>query len=179
MMETKLQKRVHPRLKEYDYSTPGSYFITICTDKRKCILSSIFYTEKTDNISVGQGLAPAENVVVDLSNYGKVAEKYLLDLQDRFNNISIDSYAIMPNHIHFILSIFDTAGASPRPTVTDIVCAYKSLTTKKCKDFGLKGKLFQNSFYDHIIRNQQDYDECSIYIQNNPLKWSLDELFIE
>ena len=78
----------------------------------------------------------------------------------------------MPNHIHVILILNgETAGASPHPTLTDIVCVYKSLTTRACKRNGLNGKLFQSSFYEHIIRNQEDYDHTVKYIDENPTRW--------
>ena len=83
----------------------------------------------------------------------------------------------MPNHIHAIFQLAETAGVSPRPTVTDIICAYKSLTTRACKAAAPIGKLFQTSFYDHVIRNQKDYLEISEYILNNPKQWELDKLY--
>ncbi|MBQ2898659.1 MAG: hypothetical protein IJE28_02810, partial [Oscillospiraceae bacterium] len=72
-----------------------------------------------------------------------------------------------------------TAGASPRPTLSDIVCAYKSRTTRLCNKFDLSPgrKIFQASFYDEIIRNQSAYDEISKYIFENPMKWEEDELY--
>ena len=86
----------------------------------------------------------------------------------------------MPNHIHCILILKnDAAGASPRPTVTDIVCAYKSLTTRECKKIGFDGKLFQTSFYEHIIRGKEDYGETVKYILENPMQWFYDELYAE
>ena len=82
----------------------------------------------------------------------------------------------MPNHIHILFVIENrTAGASPRPTISDIVCAYKSLTTRRCQT----GKLFQTSFYDHVIRNQADYDDIYRYIEQNPTQWELDELYAD
>ena len=84
----------------------------------------------------------------------------------------------MPNHIHAILILKDeTAGASPRPTIMDIICAYKSLTVRECKKSGYKDKLFQTSFYEHIIRGLKDYDEISRYISENPMKWFYDEMY--
>lgn len=86
----------------------------------------------------------------------------------------------MPNHIHAILILIgETAGASPRPTVMDIICAYKSLTTRECKKNGFDGKLFQTSFYEHIIRSREDYEKIEKYIYENPYNWSEDELFTE
>ena len=86
----------------------------------------------------------------------------------------------MPNHIHFILFLNeDTAGASPRPTIMDIVCAYKSLTTIECRKNGFSDKLFQSSFYEHIIRGREDYDEIRKYIYENPLNWYYDELYLK
>ena len=86
----------------------------------------------------------------------------------------------MPNHIHAILILGDeTAGASPRPTLMDIVCAYKSLTTKECKKNGFVEKLFQTSFYEHIIRGQKDYEEIEKYIYENPSRWYYDEMYSE
>ena len=73
----------------------------------------------------------------------------------------------------------EAAGASPRPTIMDIVCAYKSLTTRECKKNGFYGKLFQTSFYEHIIRGQEDYDEIAKYIYENPMQWYCDELYAE
>ena len=101
-------------------------------------------------------------------------------LEERFPFVIIDDYVIMPNHIHAII-IFkkQAAGASPRPTLTDVVCAYKSLTTRECKKIKLIDKLFQTSFHDHIIRNKHDYEEISKYIHENPLKWQFDELYCE
>ena len=163
-----LPKRKHPRLKKYDYSSTGAYFITLCTQNRRCLLSRI----------VGRGLAPAEANDIEYTVWGKIAEKQLLSLEDRYPSLSIDQYTIMPNHIHIIL-ILDkkTAGASPRPTVMDIVCAYKSLTTIECKKNGLNEKLFQTSFYEHVIRDRRDYEEIVKYIYENPLKWYYDELY--
>ena len=104
-MEKEFSKRKHPRLKNYDYSSSGAYFVTVCTHNRKCVLSRI----------VGRGL----------------------------------------------------------------VCAFKSLTTKKCKEVCFIDKLFQTSFYEHIIRNDTDYNEIYNYIYENPIRWKFDQLFKE
>ena len=132
-MENGMPKRKHPRLKSFDYSTPGAYFVTICTQNKRCLLSSI----------VGRGLAPAEN---HLTEYGKIAMEQLFLLEKRYDFLKIDQYVIMPNHVHVIFILSQTAGASPRPTMTDIVCAYKSLTTRECKKVKPIDKLFQTSF---------------------------------
>ena len=86
----------------------------------------------------------------------------------------------MPNHIHMIVVLKETsAGASPRPTIMDIVCTYKSLTTRECKKEGFHNKLFQTSFYEHIIRNKEDYEKHVKYIYENPIRWYYDELYVE
>ena len=171
-METKneLPKRRHPRLKKFDYSTTGAYFITICTHDRRCMLSHI----------VGRGLAPAETKGIEYTLFGEIAEKQLFLLEERYSHLEIDQYVIMPNHIHAIFILHkNAAGASPRPTIIDIVCTYKSLTTRECKNNGLSDKLFQTSFYEHVIRGREDYDEIKKYIYENPMHWYYDELYKE
>ena len=163
-------KRKHPRLEYYDYSKSGYYHITICTEGRRPILSK-----------VGRGLAPAANTV-NLTDIGKIAEEQLFALESEYPYLKIDRYVIMPNHIHVIFALTEkTAGASPRPTVPDIVCAYKSRTTRLCNKYGQTPgrKIFQTSFYDEIIRNKTAYDEISKYIYENPMNWEEDELFCE
>ena len=80
----------------------------------------------------------------------------------------------MPNHIHAILILTEAAGASPRPTIMDVVSAYKSLTTRACKKAQSIDKLFQTSFYEHVIRGREDYLEIAEYIMNNPKQWETD-----
>ena len=168
--EKELPKRKHPRLDNYDYSSAGAYFVTICTQNRRCVLSRI----------VGRGLAPAETTAIEYTSLGEIAEKQLFLLADRYPYLTIDQYVIMPNHIHAILILNgETAGASPRPTLTDIVCTYKSLTTRECKKNGFREKLFQTSFYEHIIRSREDYEEIVKYIYENPIRWYYDELYTE
>ena len=165
-MENRLPQRKHPRLEHYDYSTAGAYYITICTHNRQCLLSRI----------VEGGLAPAE---VQYSAYGKIAAEQLFQLEKRYPSLRIDQYVIMPNHIHAILILCEAVGTSPRPTITDIICAYKSLTTRECKKAHPIDKLFQTSFYEHVIRGREDYDEIAEYIVNNPKQWELDKLYSE
>lgn len=165
-MENSLPQRKHPRMNHHDYSTAGAYFITICTHNRRCLLSRI----------VGRGFAPAET---QYTTYGRIAEEQLFLLEKRYPSLKIDQYVIMPNHIHAILLLEETAGASPRPTIPDMVCAYKSLTTRECKKVRPIDKLFQTSFYEHVIRGREDYDEIAEYIVNNPKQWELDKLYSE
>lgn len=165
-MKDYLPQRKHPRLNQYDYSSPGAYFITICTENRRCLLSHI----------VGRGLGPAETVY---TTYGKIAKEQLFLLEERYSNLKIDRYVIMPNHIHAIFILDEAVEINPRPTITDIVCAYKSLTTRECKKVQPIDKMFQTSFYEHVIRGQADYDEIVEYIANNPKRWELDKLYSE
>ena len=176
--ENELPKRKHPRLKEYDYSSNGYYYVTICTKDMKCIFGRV---EK----NVGWGLAPTEREYKDtkiaLSPYGLVAEKQLFALEKRYDYVKIDKYVIMPNHIHAIIVLDGkAAGASPRPTLPDIMCAYKSLTTRECnKISNIKGRqIFQASFYEKVIRSEEGYLEVWQYIDENPRKWQNDEYFV-
>ena len=135
---------------------------------------TIHLKEETVRLSaVGRGLAPAEAVVM-LTPAGCIAEEQLLLLEQRFPSVKIDKYVIMPTHIHVIFRFSEyTAGASPRPTLMDVVRVYKSYTTRilneKAQTPGRK--LFQASFYEHIIRNETAYLECWNYIEGNPGKW--------
>ena len=121
---------------------------------------------------VGRGLAPAVTVEAELTQWGKIAEDQLLSLEKRYPFVTINKYAIMPDHIHVILLFNDqAAGASPRPTLMDVICAFKSLTTGECKRNGLlQERLFQTSFHEHIIRGREDYEEIADYIQKNPIR---------
>ena len=165
-------KRKHPRLKTYNYSKNGYYFVTIGTQRNLPILST-----------VGRGLAPAD-AKITLMAIGKIAEQQLLELEKQYRFVRIDKYVVMPTHIHLILVLAEdevevghvnsiTAGASPRPTISDIICSYKSLTTRICnKNDGISGrKIFQTSFYEHIIRNESSYQEIWQYIDENPKRW--------
>ncbi len=168
--EKSLPHRKHPRLDRFDYSTSGAYFVTICTKNRKCVLSRV----------VGRGLAPAEMNGIEYTAVGRIAEQQLILLSSRYLCLTVDAYVIMPNHIHAILVLQnDTAGASPRPTVMDVLCTYKSLTTKECRKNGFTDAVFQTSFYDHIIRSRDDYETHLRYIHENPLRWFYDELYTE
>ena len=160
-----LPKRKPTRLKNYDYTTTGAYFITICVKDRKNLLSEIL---------VGQGLAPAE---CKLTKYGEIVASQVELLKKRYTMIKIDNYVIMPNHIHLLISL-NAAGASPCPTLSDIICAFKSLTTIECRKQGLQSTpLFQSSFHDHIIRDDADYLKIWNYIDTNIAKWEDDELY--
>ena len=105
----KAPKRKSTRLSGYDYSAPGAYFLTLCTEDRKCVLS---------RIPVGTGVLDGPNI--QLLPYGKIADKILRQLDTHFENISVTSYVIMPNHIHILLFVQVSAGGpsgTPVPTV--------------------------------------------------------------
>ena len=163
-------KRKPNRLPQYDYSTPGTYFITICAYERKCVLSHVQVSKP-----VGDGLA---RPVVSLTNLGGIVEQQIVAIHKRFPTVLVDAYVIMPNHIHLLLSLQDDAGrASASPTVGSVVGAFKSLSTRAARPY-LGGKpLFQRSFYDHVIRGEKDYSETWAYIDGNPGRWAEDELY--
>ena len=168
-MSENLPKRKDIRLKNYDYSECGAYFITICTDKRRKILSKIV------------GVDVPDDPRVELTAHGQIADKYINQLNNFYENISVEQYVIMPNHIHMILFVCED-GASRTPPPTDkpnaVVPAFVSTFKRFCnKEFG--ENIWQRYYYDHIIRDKHDYEEISKYIYENPLKWQFDELYTE
>ena len=113
-------------------------------------------------------------VHVILSKTGEIAEKNLLAIEEHTPQVDIEKYVIMPNHLHMILSIGGSGEAAAggiyaAPTVPRIMNSYKASVSR---DAGFP--IWQRSFYDHIIRNQPDFEETWKYIDNNPLQWVLD-----
>ena len=166
LLEEQFTKRKSLRLKGYDYSSAGYYFITICTHQRQSLLC---------NVVVGQGLCSCQ-----MSDAGKICETELIELEKRYNNIRIDKSIFMPNHMHTIIAI-DRQEQSPcptQPTILDIICVFKSITTKRYnKMLGISGRtLWQPRFHDHIIRNEEEYKRIWQYIDNNPATW-IDDIY--
>ena len=164
------EKRKHSRLKTYDYTNSGCYFITFCTKDRAHVLSSI----------VGRGaLTPP---LVELTDIGKIAAEVIERTSVVYPGISIDNYVIMPNHVHLLIRISPVDGGvrAPRPTengsvsITEVIKAMKSITTRK-----IGTKIWQTSFYDHVIRNDEDYQTRCRYIEENPAKWQQDKYYYQ
>jgi REP element-mobilizing transposase RayT len=136
------------RIPQYDYSLPNSYFVTICTHEKQCIFGS----------------------VEQLNGFGQIATELLLQIPKHFPNAAIDKYVIMPNHIHAIIVIQDVPGASAK-SLSVIIAQYKSAVSKHLAACLPDKKIWQKSFYDRIIRNEQGYQEAWRYIDENPLRW--------
>lgn len=159
-----LQKRKNLRLREYDYSTPGAYFITICTENRRRILGNL----------VGHDACDVPKI--ELSSYGNTLDKYIVFLSEKYDHIRVDKYVIMPDHFHLLLRITEkpmSGGVSQtsRPTKSE-VAKFVSLLKRYCnKEYG--ENIWQTSYNDHIIRNEKDYLEIIEYIDNNPLRLKL------
>ncbi|MGN1467305.1 MAG: transposase [Ruminococcus sp.] len=161
-----LPQRKHIRLKEYDYSNNGCYFVTICVKEHKQMLG---------RIKVGRdAFIPPK---IKLTYIGETADKYIKNINYAYDNITVDKYVIMPNHIHMIITIkngmVNNGGMkASRPTLHTIVRSLKTMITKQ-----IGFSVWQTSYYDHIIRTEKEYQEIWRYIDNNPAKWEQDELF--
>lgn len=164
MKELPVRKNI--RLKGYHYSSAGCYFITICSHQRIDLFGEIM---------VGQGLCSCR-----LSNIGEIIDREIRQLPLRYSHIEIVNYVVMPNHLHVLLAIEEgRQEQSPCPTVGDIVCALKSITTKKAnqQDDTQGRKIWQSRFHDHIIRNEAEYNKIYKYINENPMRWIEDTYY--
>jgi putative transposase len=179
MTKTATHNRRSIRLQGYDYSQAGAYFVTICTQSRKCLFGDIVDGK------------------MQLNDAGRMIQQRWDEIPKHYPGIDTDEVVIMPNHIHGIIVI---VGAGPRacpglgqpqgvaPTrlsLPDVVHRFKSITTKRYTD-GVKqtgwlpfpGKLWQRNYWEHVVRNEQEMDLIRQYIHNNPAQWELDKLYV-
>ena len=167
-------KRKNIRLKNYDYSKEGYYYITICIKNRKEILSKIeIYNAKIMSNNVGVGvLDDPKKIQVRLTTYGEIVKEQIKGINNIYKHIKIENYIIMPNHVHMIIELTrQENGSSRTPTPTNakiplIVSTLKRLTNKE-----IENKIWQRNYYEHIIRNEKEYYEIIKYMQNNPVRW--------
>ncbi len=160
-MEKPERKQI--RLPEYDYSRPGYYFVTICTHNRQPLFTPF----------VGAHLCvrpPAGNCFL---------VKWLYELEQKYPGVEIDSYAVMPDHVHFILTV---TGAHIGAPLQEMIKWFKTQTTNAYIRQVQQGMLppyekhvWQRGYYEHVIRNDHDLAETRQYIQNNPLKGTLNK----
>ncbi len=166
-----LPKRKPNRLPQFNYGTVGAYFITICSREKKKVFGRV----------VGGGVLDAPRVL--LSPHGEIVAAQLESMVDFYPGLRIEKYVIMPNHIHFIVLIRQgPSGASRTPPPTEVranqtVPAFVS-TLKRMTNRAAGTQLWQRGYYDHIIRDQHDYDTIWRYIDDNPAKWHLDQFYI-
>ena len=174
------------RLKDYDYTYEGAYFVTVCVHGRRCVLGHV------------------KNGEMVLNDAGKMVADYWMELPKRFSNVEMDEYMVMPNHLHGIIVIAGSdrcvsvgaplvgalnnpakrAGTRPAPTLGEMIGAFKSLTTNeyirnvKTKKWpAFRRHFWQRNFYEHVIRNEFDLNQVREYILNNPAGWETDEYY--
>ncbi len=157
-----MKNRKNLRLKNYDYSRSGYYFITICTHNRVGFWGTI------------------ENGIMTLSDSGVMIGEVWFEMPDRFEDLYLHEFVVMPNHFHAIVEI----GALGQFPLGRLIGAFKSITTNRyiegVKDLGwlpFEKRLWQRNYYEHIIRDEKSYDVLSQYIQNNPSKWIEDRFY--
>jgi len=165
------------RLAGYDYSQCGAYFVTICTDNKKRLFGNIM-----------DGKA-------QLNEIGVMVKHAWEWLPQQYQYVSIDEFVIMPNHFHGILIINDVLNNSQRAVreqstravrepplhkpVGRLIGVFKTVTTKRFNEtrHSVGEKIWQRNYYEHIIRNEDDYMRIFWYIQTNPSNWRNDKLW--
>lgn len=202
MYNPEIHHRKSLRLPEYDYSAEGLYFITICTDRKKCLFGTI----------VDQQMM--------LNDTGRIIEKNFGLLEKKYSHLRCLEYIVMPNHFHCIMQLTEgnermqkyemtetdnnVRAGKPRPynvakstddtsfqeddlptelsnsenkraTIGQIVGYFKFQTSREAN---LPFRMWQRNYFEHIIRDNRSYDEISDYILNNPFTWEKDKLYI-
>jgi REP element-mobilizing transposase RayT len=170
-----MRERKKIRLRDYDYSKNGYYFITICTKNREEWFGAI------------------ESGTMCLSRFGEVAKNFWVEIPQHFKEVRTGEFSVMPNHLHGILIIEEKMVGNAymrshqgnafmhslqdktKMLLPKIIQQYKASVTHKINDLqnGIPFQ-WQRSFYDHVIRNEIELSRIREYIQNNPLKWDLD-----
>jgi REP element-mobilizing transposase RayT len=168
------------RLQEYDYTGPGAYFITVCTQNGECLLSDVVKGKMV------------------LNQFGEVVKKEWLKTFDMRRDLILDEYIVMPNHFHGIIIIannntktidnfgrgtlqraptFEQFGRPVSNSIPTVIRLFKSSTTKQINEFCQTPKmpLWQRNYYEHIIRNEDELNQIREYVAENPLKWETDE----
>ena len=184
------------RLKGYDYSKNGIYFITICTNNRENLFGKIATKNIIGNSVGAHCMCPEPEMI--LNQYGKIVEEEIIRTTEIRENILINEYVIMPNHIHMLIEIIDNKldgkeghmqcaptvekfGKSTSNSIPTIVKLLKASSTKRINILrdaeGLP--VWQRNYHENIIRTEEIYIKVSDYIRNNPLKWEDDMYFIQ
>ncbi len=165
------------RLRDWDYSLPGYYFVTLCTKDKKCIFG---------NIMSGKMVLSPVGGIIDI--------EWRKSFQIR-KELECIEYSIMPNHVHGIICLKDlvvethgraslrfephgSAYRSPK-SISSFIAGFKSSVTMRVNNLNNSfcRTIWQERFYDHIIRNEKELIALREYVQNNPLKWELDEYY--
>jgi REP element-mobilizing transposase RayT len=202
------------RLKGYDYSQEGLYFITICCQDRICWFGKIDSVGTCHDDSVRARHGVPQHGVPQHSEIGKIAHEYWLDIPNHYPSVVLHEHIVMPNHVHGIIELTSVGachgmpphgmplqndesvrtchGMSPQSgmplrnnqfskpipnSISVIINQYKSSVKRWCNKNGHENFKWQSRFYDHIIRNEQSYQNISEYIINNPEKWKEDKFF--
>ena len=156
-------RRKSLRLPSYDYTEPGSYFITLCTYDRSCLFGDIVGGESKSN------------------GVGRIVETCWLGIPQHFPGVELDLYVVMPNHVHGLVTLLDTTNEPtpnhPRQDIHAVIGGFKSAATRQVNAMrNTPGvALWQRSYYEHVIRSEKGLDRIREYIANNPAKWELDD----
>lgn len=141
------------RLENYNYSDNGLYFVTICCQKKEN------YFWETDK---------SKNGVTELTYAGKITKEAIERISEKYKNARVDNYVVMPNHVHLIIELSDSA-----VNLSTIINQAKGFVSKQ-----LGYSPWQRSFHDHIIRGEKDYEMIWNYIESNPSKWDEDKYYL-
>ncbi|MDE6658994.1 MAG: transposase [Eubacterium sp.] len=168
-----LPKRKPTRLKDFNYSSNNIYFITICAKDMKSVFGKIVGFGVLDEPKSDNALVVPK---IHFSKYGRIINKQIIEMDNFYDNINIYKFVVMPNHMHLLIEIKNNgASKTPHPTnstVSSFIGTLKRFTNKKCDT-----NLWQRGFYDHIIRDEEDYITKAQYIENNPAKWLEDKYY--
>ncbi len=160
-----MQRKLN-RLKDYDYSQAGAYYVTICTKNKIHYFGNIM------------------NEQMNLNEYGKIAQDSWKQIPAHYPNIGVDEFVIMPNHIHGIIFLFEDSVTEQCSVTTKsrfgllskIIKSYKESVTKLIRnEFNDTDFSWQRSFYDHVIRDEEGLNKIREYIYYNPLKWHFEK----
>ena len=148
----RFHSRKNPRMSHYDYTTPNYYFVTICTRDKICLFGT----------------------VDRLNEFGKIANTGLSQIENHFPGVRMDKYIVMPNHIHAIVVLTNTA-----VDLSVVIGQYKSFVSNRIHKAGYPNPVWQTSFHDHVIRSQRSYQHIWQYIDSNHAKWQTDCFYTE
>ena len=165
-------RRRATRLRDHDYSAPCAYFVTMCTQNRLLLFGRV----------IGDKMAA--------NRLGSIVEDCWTRLPDHYDNVSLDAFILMPNHVHGVINIEDkptVVGAGFKPAlaaalasklsgVPEIVRAFKTFSARRINEMRASPgtPVWQRGYYDHVIRTESELDRVRTYIVDNPRKWSED-----